>query len=506
MDDRRFDAISRALGAASRRRVLGLLAAMPLLGGPSGLLTEDAVEAKNRRRGKDLQQERKGKGKGKKKRKKRCKPKGKGKVCAGTCGPVRNKQTCRKTVDCGPCICDPACTGCTTCDAATQTCVSQCAASDTCCDGACIDTQRDDANCGACGAACDASEACCDGACIDPQTNADHCGTCGNVCEAGESCCDGACINLQTDAANCGACGNACDAGEICVAGGCQACNVTCTGSAATCGTALQSALSGSAPALFVCPGTYRGGFSIARTVTVIGAGEGADPASNTVLNGNETQRVLNITSGTVDLQRLHITGGDAGPSATDGGGGIKNNGATLTVQECTVAGNVGVVGGGVRQIDGSLAMTRCTVRDNEASSAGGLALIDDGGPGPAGQATLTDCLVSNNTASSGAGGFLTGLPLTLAGTTRVTGNTASLAGGIFVGTGVNSNVTIGADCRVTGNTATGSSKGGGIIGGSSVTLEGDADPSPIVTGNCPDNCNGDVHKCQPGGTCPAVP
>lgn len=504
MDDRRFDALARALVAGSRRRVLGLLAAVPLLGGLAGLLTEDAA-ARDRRRGKDLQQERKRKGK--KKRKKRCKPKGKGKVCAGTCGPVRNKQTCRKTVDCGPCLCDPPCTGCTTCDAATQTCVSQCAASDTCCDGACIDTQSDDANCGACGAACDASEACCDGACIDPQTNADHCGTCGNACEAGEGCCSGGCADLQTDAANCGACGNACDAGEICVAGSCQACNVTCTGSAADCGTALQTALSGSAPTLFVCPGTYRGGFSIARTVTVIGAGEGADPASNTVLDGNETQRVLNMTTGTVGLQRLHITGGDAGPSTDDGGGGIKNNGATLTVQECTVAGNVGVAGGGVRQIDGSLAMTRCTVRDNEASFAGGLALIDDGPPA-VGQATLTDCLVINNTASVGAGGILTAIPLTLAGTTRVTSNTASLGGGIFVGSGGNATVTIGADCRVTGNTATGGSgQGGGISnGGGTVTLEGAADPSPIVTGNCAENCTGNVPRCQPGGTCQAVP
>jgi hypothetical protein len=321
-------------------------------------------------------------------------------------------------------------------------------------------------------------------------------------CAASDTCCDGACINLQTDAANCGACGNACDAGEICVAGSCQACNVTCTGSAAACGTALQTALSGSAPTLFVCPGTYRGGFSIARTVTVIGAGEGADPASNTVLDGNETQRVLNITSGTVGLQQLHITGGDAGPSSTDGGGGIKNNGATLTVQACTVAGNVGIAGGGVRQIDGTLAMTRCTVRDNEASFAGGLALIDDGGP--AGQTTLTDCLVANDTAIGGAGGILAGAPLTLAGTTCVTGNTASFSGGgIFVG--IAATVTIGADCRITGNTATDGS-GGINNGGGTVTLEGTADPSPIVTSNCSENCVGNVPRCQPGGSCPAVP
>lgn len=199
MDARRFDALSRALSAGSRRNLLGVLATLPVLGGLF-VLEEDAAEAKDRRR------RRKHRHKSRKQpgtRKKGCKPKGKGTVCAGKCGPVKSRQTCGKTVDCGPCNCTPPCCACFTCDAATQTYVSPCTASESCCDHDCADLQTDSA----------------------------HCGTCGNACEPGEACCAGGCADLQTDVDHCGTCGNACGDDEICVEGECQPCNVICDGS-----------------------------------------------------------------------------------------------------------------------------------------------------------------------------------------------------------------------------------------------------------------------------------
>jgi hypothetical protein len=278
---------------------------------------------------------------------------------------------------------------------------------------------------------------------------------------------------------------------------------VTCTGSATDCGTALQAALNGSAATLYVCPGTYRGGFTIGRTVTVIGAGEGEAPASNTILDGNDALRVLEISSGTVGLQRLRITNGNSG---TAGGGGIRNNGATLTVQDCTVANNTGRTAGGINQQSGSLTMTRCTVRDNDAPATGGAA--SGGGLRTFVATTLTDCLVTGNTTAGAGGGIYvemlsSGDSLTLAGSTRIERNAANQGGGLYINAGA---VTIGADCRVTGNTAT-SGEGGGIYNvTSTVTLLGPAGTSLIVTGNCHENCVGNVPKCQPGGTCPAVP
>ncbi len=59
-------------------------------------------------------------------------------------------------------------------------------------------------------------------------------------------------------------------------------------------------------------PGHVPGGFTINAAVSVIGAGDGEDAASNTVLDGNNAARVVLIDSGTgtVELERLRITRG----------------------------------------------------------------------------------------------------------------------------------------------------------------------------------------------------
>jgi predicted outer membrane repeat protein len=597
MDGSRFDALARTLSIPdTRRQLLGMLAALPVLGGILGFRAPEEAAAKDRRR-RRKQRHKKKKGKHGTRRQ-GCKPKGKGKVCAGQCGPVKSKQTCGITVDCGPCDCPAACEACFVCDPSTRTCVADpeqegdacgspgqvcasdgscactaascpacqlcggdgvCTGCSGCCDGAtCVAdcpacTICDEGLCIACPGCCDGSGGCQDGetaaacgagggtcdVCVNPApicvshaceacTSDDQCGSgavcCIGSCESGiccadadcaepgapdcvshtcvcssngdaacpgsETCCNDGCADLQTDPDQCGACGNPCAEGQscqggvcgvvcgsdfcpsanaICVDGSCQTCSVTCTGSAAACGTALQTALDGSETTLYVCPGTYRGGFSIGRTVTVIGAGEGEDPATNTILDGNNTQRVLELSSGTVGLQRLRFTRGNVG---SGNGGGIASTGAVLTLQDCAMANNRGNTGGGI--------YTSATL-------------------------TLTGTTrIVGNTATEGGGIYSSGT-LTLTGTTRIEGNTAGRGGGIFVVAGFP--VTIGENCRVSGNTATdGPGSGGGIYGGV-VSLLGSATPSPIVTGNCHENCAGSfVPNCEPGGTCPAVP
>jgi hypothetical protein len=89
---------------------------------------------------------------------------------------------------------------------------------------------------------------------------------------------------------------------------------VTCSGNATACGETLQDATAAAADGatLLVCPGANAGGFSINTALTIIGAGEGKDPTTNTVLDGGGSQRVVHIPSGTgaVARSRLHITGG----------------------------------------------------------------------------------------------------------------------------------------------------------------------------------------------------
>jgi hypothetical protein len=95
-----FDALTRIVSAAGpRRRLLGALAALPILGGKLGLhLAEEASAKDRRRRRKQRHKRRHGRGGHKSKG---CQRKSLAKICAGRCGAVTNSKSCGKTVDCG---------------------------------------------------------------------------------------------------------------------------------------------------------------------------------------------------------------------------------------------------------------------------------------------------------------------------------------------------------------------------------------------------------------------
>jgi hypothetical protein len=288
---------------------------------------------------------------------------------------------------------------------------------------------------------------------------------CGKTCIPQNECCGG------------------CADDSLCDAGVCQPCTVTCVSGVPTvCGADLQVALAAGGT-VYVCPGRYQENFTLDAAVRVLGAGDGAGVATDTILTANGFGRVLQINpgAGLVALERLRITGGSA-----DSGGGINHEGTTLRLTDCTVSGNSANDAGGIHASSSTtLEMTRCTVRDNEAIAAGGGIVAN-------GNATLTDCLVEANSADNG-GGIVTGGPTALAGSTQVRGNAAEFGGGILV---VVSSLIIAETCRVTENTAD-AGQGGGIakFGFGLVTLQG-ADPSPIVVNNCHENCGGLVAKC----------
>jgi hypothetical protein len=223
-----------------------------------------------------------------------------------------------------------------------------------------------------------------------------------------------------------------CPANQICLLSGvCQPCTISCTGTPAECGEALQAALDGGGT-IYVCPGNYRGGFILETAARVVGAGDGSDVASNTILDASDMGRVLTINSGveTVELERLLLTDGTA-PQ----GGGILHGGTALRMTECTVRGNFSDGSGAGISVFGSLEMTRCTVRDNHA-----IGVLGQGGGILVGaNTTLTDCLVADNRASVEGGGIWIGstIPQTttfLAGSTQVRDNAADFGGAILVG------------------------------------------------------------------------
>ena len=250
MDLHRFAALSRVrAGSDTRRR---LLAALPLLGGLLALAEMEDALAKDRRRRRKLRHKRR---KGNRKRKHGCRPRGKGKVCAGRCGPVKSRQTCGKTVDCGSCACPAPCDECFICQSGPNT------------PGACVpDPEQAGEPCGRAGQVCQADGACACSAgtcanptpvCVDgvcsvcsattpcpPTACCQGDGTC-KACPACQVCDSGACV---PDASLQHTCGGPCPGGEWCDGGACAAiqatvtlpdCHSLCGGATTICGQSV---------------------------------------------------------------------------------------------------------------------------------------------------------------------------------------------------------------------------------------------------------------------------
>jgi hypothetical protein len=235
----------------------------------------------------------------------------------------------------------------------------------------------------------------------------DGCGatlTCG--CNAGQTCMFGTCRPCALIDGACKPC--------IMVGGVCQPCDVICgSDDPENCAVLpLQEAISGGGT-VFVCPGRYSRSYSVSQPVKIIGAGDGDDPSTNTLLGypGNTVLYIENLT-GPVELERLRIADG----RSNGGAGGISHGGATLRMTDCTVSGNTANYGAGIMVFPGrTLEMLRCKVIDNivdqSSDTWGGAGILTDGAT------TLTDCLVANNHGGEGGGGINVG-----GGTTQLLG------------------------------------------------------------------------------------
>jgi hypothetical protein len=142
-------------------------------------------------------------------------------------------------------------------------------------------------------------------------------------------------------------CTPSCGTNELCVDGRCQPCSVTCNSAPEQCGEALQKALS-KGGTVYACPGRYARNFLLPNDVALIGAGQGMDPSSDTILDAQGQGNVVRVSLGTTTtLRDVRITGG----KAFGHGGGIENRG-TLVLSSCTIDDNHAPVpnsgGGGI--------------------------------------------------------------------------------------------------------------------------------------------------------------
>ncbi len=135
-------------------------------------------------------------------------------------------------------------------------------------------------------------------------------------------------------------------------------------------------------------------------------------------------------------------------------GGGLYCHSSSPTIHHCRFTANTaGFGGGGLSATDDSNAVIiNCTFTANAAPYGGGVDV-----PSP-GHATVTDCVIMNNTATEGGGGIVSG-DATISGC-AITGNTAGdRGGGMYIG----GDLTI-TGCTISDNVAEGPyGRGGGI-------------------------------------------
>ena len=171
------------------------------------------------------------------------------------------------------------------------------------------------------------------------------------------------------------------------------------------------------------------GELTVNKDCTILG------PGANVVsVSGNNASRVLHITPGrTVTISGLTIQNGNA---SGQGGGGINNEHATVTVSSCNISNNSADYGAGLFNdgFSSSATMTvlNCAISGNTATSGFGGGGIYNHGQFGSGNLTLINNTISGNSAAVGGGVFNNGLsgsaPLTLTNVTL----SGSSGGGIY--------------------------------------------------------------------------
>ena len=175
-------------------------------------------------------------------------------------------------------------------------------------------------------------------------------------------------------------------------------------------------------------------------TETIVG------PKKGVTVSGGGKSRVFQVDSGvTASISGMTIAGG----KTAGGGGGLHNDGGTLTLTNCTVSDSSSVQGGGLYSLNGTTTLTDCTVSGNSSTDSarftGGGGVVTDGGT-----TTLIGCTVCSNSAihENGGGVICVGGTRTLATSTNSCNSCQHGAGGLSAISGT----TTLTDCTVSGN------------------------------------------------------
>ena len=174
------------------------------------------------------------------------------------------------------------------------------------------------------------------------------------------------------------------------------------------------------------------GELSVNKNVTISGPGPGQLSVS-----GNAAGRVFYISLGkTVTISGLTILDGSA-PAPYRQGGGIYNDHATLTLNNCTITGNSADQGsgGGIYNdaYAGSATLTiiNCTISGNSAWPGGGI--FNDGSGDGSATVTITNSTLSGNSDNGwNYGGAIVNIGRLTITNSTLSGNSAASGGAIY--------------------------------------------------------------------------
>jgi hypothetical protein len=183
------------------------------------------------------------------------------------------------------------------------------------------------------------------------------------------------------------------------------------------------------------------GELDITKSLTIQGPG-----ASQLAVSGGNASCVIEVDGATtnVTLSGLTITQGNN--ILGNGGGGIFNNGSTVTLSGCAVTNSTAAMGGGIYNEYGTMSITNSTISGNSAMSSDGGNIADVGGGlyNQMGSVTMTGCTLSNNLAAYEGGAVYTydAFVPVVSGTKKNSKVTTTVSGTLTM-----------TGCTVTGNT-----------------------------------------------------
>lgn len=155
----------------------------------------------------------------------------------------------------------------------------------------------------------------------------------------------------------------------------------------------LRAALAGGGTVTFTCSGTI----ILASTITIADNSSIDGSGQAITISGNNSVGVLRVNSGVIlNLNGLTIARGNT----EDYGGGIDNQGGTVTASHCTFSQNRSYLSGGaINSFRGTLTISSSTFSGNRAAIGSGGAILNSGGT-----LTISNSTFSDNRASSGGG------------------------------------------------------------------------------------------------------